>query len=116
MLQASVFIFWIIFITNIHATKLVGSIRNTSYYSTDTKVVITYNNNCSECICNVFFSNLPPLYVGLNCYKNNKTCELFSNYSTSATIQINVNSTFIFIQQPPLQNRTTGNYTSIFLL
>ncbi len=79
------------------------------YVSNDTSVVITYTNTCSECICHGFFSSVPSLYVGLNCYKNNKTCQLFSNYSTPSIMTMNPDSTFIFIQQPPVQNRTTGN-------
>ncbi len=98
-----------VIIIDIDCTTPVGYIYNATYVSNNTKVVITYKNTCSECICNGFFFSVTPLYVGLNCYTNNKTCELFANYSTSSMVIMNLNSTFIFIQQPPLPNTTTGN-------
>ena len=79
------------------------------YVSNDATIVMTYQNTCTECICSGFFSSLPSLYIGLNCYKRNKTCKLFANYSTPSMITMNPDSTFIFIQQPPVQNTTTGN-------
>jgi hypothetical protein len=94
----------------------IGYIYNATYVSNDTNVVITYKNTCSECICYGFFSSVTPLYVGLNCYKNTKTCELFADYSTSSMVMMNLNSTFIFIQQPPSQNTTTGNKTFLTVL
>ena len=98
-------------------TKPVTFIYNASYVSSISSVIITYQNDCSECICQSLFSNVFPQYVGLNCYKNNKTCVLFTTYSSlSSMIQINLDSTFIFIQQPLLQNTSEGNKTSIFIL
>ncbi len=87
----------------------VGYIYNATYVSNDTTIFITYTNTCTECICNGFFSSVPSLYVGLNCYTSNKTCQLFANYSTPSMMVMNFNSTFIFIQLPPVQNTTTGN-------
>jgi len=97
-------------VIKIDCTARVGYIYNATYVSTNIVTIITYQNTCSECICYGFFSSVPPLYVGFNCYKNNNTCALFANYSSSSsTVMINLNSTFIFIQQPPSQNATTGN-------
>jgi hypothetical protein len=52
------------------------------------------------------------MYVGLNCNKINKTCILFANYSSPSTMMINLNSTFVFIKQPPSQNTSNGNKRS----
>jgi hypothetical protein len=92
-----------------------GYIYNATYVSNNTKVVITYNNTCSECICDGFFSSASPSYVGLNCYTNNKTCELFANYSTSSMVMMNLNSTFIFIQLPPSQDTATQQPTTQYM-
>jgi len=111
-------VFFLIFtmiIINVNCTVPVGYIQNATYVSNDTTIVITYQNTCTECICNGFFSTLPPSYVGLNCYKSNKTCALFANYLTPSTMMMNPDSTFIFIQQPPVQNITTGNSTFLIL-
>ncbi|UJR20052.1 hypothetical protein I4U23_023186 [Adineta vaga] len=105
----------LILIINVRYINGLGFIYNASYISSSSSssanTIITYRNTCSECICYAFFSNTPPLYVGLNCYNNNnKTCELFSNYSSASIVQSNSDSTLIFIQQPPLQNKT-ADYT-----
>jgi hypothetical protein len=97
-------------ITNIDCSRPVGYIYNATCDSNSTTTVITYKDTCKECICYGFFSTVVPLYVGLNCYTNNKTCKLFTNYSSSTMININSDSTFIFIQLPPAQDTTTGNY------
>ena len=98
----------------------IGYIYNASYSSTSIDTFIKYNQTCSECICNAFFSNISSPYVGLNCYKNNKTCQLFVNYSTSTIIEININATFMFIPRPPppslLLNVTTGNSIAFTLI
>ena len=96
-------------IFEIDCTRRIGSIYNATYTSPNVTAVITFKNSCTECICYGFFSTVPSLYVGLNCYQNNKTCALFANYSSSSIVKNNINSTFIFIQQPPSQNTTTGN-------
>ncbi|CAF1184096.1 unnamed protein product [Adineta steineri] len=93
----------------IDCTTRIGYIYNATYVSNDTITVITYRNTCSECICYAFFSNVSSSYVGLNCYKSNKTCVLFANYSTPSTMNMNLNSTFIFIKKPPTQNTTAGH-------
>ena len=98
----------IVAVTNIYCATRIGYIYNATYASTNITAIVTYNNTCSECICYGFFSSVSPLYVGLNCYKNNKTCALFANYSSSSIVKSDVNSIFIFIQQPPPQNTTTG--------
>ncbi|CAF1048765.1 unnamed protein product [Adineta steineri] len=104
----SVFMLFVVavnFVT-IDCTTRIGYIYNATYVSNDTVTVITYRNTCSECICYAFFSNVSSSYVGLNCYKSNKTCVLFANYSTPSTMNTNLNSTFIFIKKPPTQNTT----------
>lgn len=80
--------------------------------SSNVTTIRTYENTCDECICYGFLSNITSLYLGFNCYKNNHTCSFFTNYSSSTMMTINVNSTFIFVQQPPQSSRpniTTGN-------
>jgi len=99
----------IVAVVNIDCTTRIGYIYNARYVSTNITAVLTYKNACSECICYGFFSSVPSLYVGLNCYENNKTCELFANYSSPSTIMTDLNSTFIFIQLPPSQNTIAGN-------
>ena len=96
-------------VVNIDCTTRIGYIYNASYVSNNIPDVVTYKNECSEFICYGLFSSVPPLYVGLNCYKNNKTCALFANYSSPSATKIDPNSIFIFLQQPPSQNTTTGN-------
>ncbi len=109
MLRSVFFLILVVIIIDVECTRRLGYIYNATYVSNDTTIVITYKNTCSECICNAFFSSVPPLYVGLNCYQSSKTCQLFANYSAPSTMVWNPNSTFIFIQQPPVQNTTTGN-------
>ena len=94
--------------------KRLGHIRNGSYVSNDTKVLRTFVNTCSECICDGFFSMVSPVYVGLNCYQSRKTCELFANYSIPSMITRNDDSTFIFLQLPPVENKTTGTDMSTY--
>jgi hypothetical protein len=96
---------------NINCTTRIGRIYNTSYVSNVTSIVMTYKNTCSECICNAFFSAVSPLYMGLNCYTNNKTCRLFANFSSLSLVK-DLNATFIFIQLPPFQSIITGNWTA----
>ncbi len=103
MIPSLHFLILIMIMSNVAYQKQIGYIYNASYVSNDTTTIIMYNNACSECICYGFFSSVLPLYVGLNCYKN-KRCILFTNYSTPSTMAVNLNSTFIFIQQPPSQN------------
>lgn len=99
-------------IVSIDCIKLVGYIYNATYSSNDTVANMTYKNTCAECICQGFFYNMSQLYIALNCYKNIKKCEFFTNYSNSSTIKINLNSTFIFIQQPPIrQNKQLSKFT-----
>jgi len=81
----------------------IGYIYNASYSSTSIDTFIKYNQTCSECICNAFYSQMIPKYLSFNCYTSNKTCALFANYSATSTIQINLDSTFIFLQKPPSQ-------------
>ncbi len=109
MLRSIFFLIFAVNIIDVVCTIRIGTIYNTIYVSNDTTTVITYKNTCQECICNAFFFSVPPLYVGLNCYQKNNTCELFANYSTPSMMETNLDSTFIFIQQPPVQNTTTGN-------
>ncbi len=113
MIQSVFLLILIMAVGNIDCTTSLGYIYNATYASTNISAIITYQNTCSECICYGFFSSVPPLYVGLNCYKNNKTCALFANYSSASMVKIYLNSTFIFIQQPSLQNTITGNLESI---
>ncbi len=109
MFRPVFFLIFTMIIINVGCTIRVGYILNATYVSNDTTVVITYRNTCTECICNGFFSSVPSLYAGLNCYTSNKTCQLFANYSTPSMMMMNFDSTFIFIQLPPVQNTTTGN-------
>ena len=111
-MKRSVFLpFWFMIIIDVGCTERLGYIRNAAYISDDSEIIILYNNTCSECICNGFFSSVSPAYVGLNCYENNKTCELFANYSSSSLsmVTMSLDSTFIFTEQPPSQNQTAGN-------
>jgi len=109
MIRSVFLLILIMALVNIACTISIGYIYNVSYVSTNISAVVTYENTCSECICHGLVASVPPLYVGLNCYTNNKTCVLFANYSSPSTIKIDFNSTFIFIQPPPSQNTTTGN-------
>ena len=65
-------------IIHINSAEVISLIDNAAYISNTTQIITTYQNACSECICNAFFSNILSPYVGLNCYKNNKTCQLFN--------------------------------------
>ncbi|CAF4074379.1 unnamed protein product [Adineta steineri] len=96
-------------VIDVDCTIRIGYIYNATYVSTNITAVITYNNSCSECICYGLLSTVPSLYVGMNCYTNNKTCALFANYLiSSSTIKTDLNSIFIFIQQSLSQNTTTA--------
>ena len=108
MLRLVFFLIFTVINIEIACTIPLGYIQNAAYVSSGTAVVITYTNTCAECICSGFFSTVPSSYVGLNCYRNNKTCELFANYSTSSMITINLDSTFIFIQQSSVQHTKIG--------
>jgi hypothetical protein len=100
-------------IVDIDCTQVISYIYNASYVSVNSSVIITYTNECSECICQGLFANASPAYIGLNCYNNNNTCALFTDYSSSTAIKINLNSIFIFIEQSTLQNTTTREVLSI---
>ena len=111
-----VFLFFLaLSVGNIDCAVRIGHINNATFISNITSTIITYKSTCDECLCNAFFSAQPPLYVGLNCYANNKTCHLFANYSSPSVILTDFNSTFSFVRIPPLQNVTTGNWTPLFL-
>lgn len=96
-------------IFNINCTINIGRIYNASYSSNEMSVSTTYQNSCSECICQTFYSTVIPLYTTLNCFTNNKTCQLFTNFSSTSLLRVDLNSLFIFTHLPPLQNTTTGN-------
>jgi hypothetical protein len=100
-------------VVNIDCKVPIGRIYNATYISIVTSMVITYKNTCDECLCYGFFSTESPLYVGLNCYAKNKTCHLFANYSSLSAMEIDFNSTFIFVQLPQLPDVTTGNGISL---
>ncbi|CAF1512456.1 unnamed protein product [Adineta steineri] len=98
-------------VANVGCTIRISYIYNATYVSTNITAVIAYNNSCSECICYGFLSTVPSLYAGMNCYTNNKTCALFASYLSLSAIKIDLNSIFIFIQQPLSQNTTTAAST-----
>ncbi|CAF1482311.1 unnamed protein product [Adineta steineri] len=99
-------------VVNVDCTIRIGYIYNATYVSTNITAVIAYNNSCSECICYGLLSTVPSLYVGMNCYTNNKTCALFASYLSLSAIKIDLNSIFIFIQQSISQNTTTESIAS----
>ncbi|UJR24206.1 hypothetical protein I4U23_027172 [Adineta vaga] len=97
-------------IVNIDGAKRIAYVYNASYISVNHSVSITYQNTCSECICQGLLANVYPPYVGLNCYNNNKTCVLFTEYTSISMIRINLDSTFIFTQLSLLQNTSTVSF------
>jgi hypothetical protein len=96
----------------VDGTTLLNSIDNAAYISSNMANALAYNGTCNQCICQAFFSNSSLNYQALNCYKNNKTCLLFSNYVLKSMIQINLNSTLIFKQVQSLQ---TTNQSKLIL-
>jgi hypothetical protein len=106
MIQTLCFLIFVIITGNVACATPIGYIYNASYVSNDIETFITYKDTCSECICNAFFLTVLSKYISLNCYTSNKTCALFANYSTPSSVEVNLDSTFIFMQQPPSQNET----------
>jgi len=50
-------------IIHINSAEFISLIDNAAYISNTTKIITTYQNACSECICNAFFSNISSPYV-----------------------------------------------------
>ena len=109
MIKTFCFLIFAIITNNVAGATSIGYIFNASYVSNEIETFVTYKDACSECICNAFFPTVLPKYISLNCYTRNKTCALFANYSTPpSSVAVNLDSTFIFMQQPPSQNKTTS--------
>jgi hypothetical protein len=85
------------------STIQVGIIQNFSLIASSHVVVAT---TCHECVCTMLTNSS---IFALNCVAINSSCQLLSNYSTSFvySIQSNANSTFYFLQLPPIPNITT---------
>lgn len=112
-------IFWFILINTvmkINCTIWIGHISNVTHIPAVADLVITYQTTCSECICKSFFSAEPFSYVGLNCYRNNKTCCLFAHFSSSTVLKEDFNSIFLFTELPPSSVISTGEYASLTFL
>jgi hypothetical protein len=95
----------------VDGTTQIGLIDNAAYISSNLTNTLSYNGTCLECMCYALFSNTSSNYSGLNCYKNNQTCLLFTNYLSKSMLRININSTFSF-----LQNLTDGDLFGIFFI
>ncbi|CAF1318286.1 unnamed protein product [Adineta steineri] len=85
-----------------------GCIPNVTFISNDTKL-IQLNFTFSQCACYLAIYN----YTGFNYYTDNQTCELFKNFNTSYTTEVNMQVQFCFTNQPSVQNLlTTAGSTS----
>lgn len=71
----------------------VGYIENAILVAPNTSRTLIYGT-CNECLCIMLNSNQS--IVSLNCYKTNKTCYLFFNYSQSFIYQMENKSETIF--------------------
>jgi len=93
----------------VDSTTLISSINNAAYVSVNSTNVLSYNGSCDECICYAFFSNILFNSEALNCYKNNKTCLLFTNYISKSLIQIDLNSILLFKPLESLETTSESN-------
>ena len=94
----------------VNGTRQVTYIDNAEYTLNDSTNVLLYNITCSQCICFAFFSNNPVNYEVINCYKDNKSCLLFTNYLSQSMIRININSTLVHKQNQSSQTTNEGEY------
>jgi hypothetical protein len=85
------------------STIQVGVIQNFSLIASSHVVIAT---TCHECVCTMLTNSS---FFALNCFAINSSCQLLSNYSISFVynIQSNANSTFYFLQLPPIPSITT---------
>lgn len=75
----------------------IGSISNTTFVSTNNKIL--HNLSCSDCTC-VALVNIS---IAWNCLTMNNSCILIKNYSSNDSGLISMaNSTFFFRQVPPI--------------
>jgi hypothetical protein len=87
----------------------IGCNNNAAYVSSNMINALSYNGTCNQCICYAFFSNSSSNYQALNCYKNNQTCLLFSNFVSYSMVHIDLNSTLMFTQSQSLQSINQNN-------
>jgi hypothetical protein len=95
---ATLLLFQLIFI-DIQAIQ-VGFIQNASLIPSDTSSSFVYGS-CDACLCAMLNSN--QTIVSFNCYKNNGTCRLFTDYLLTVLYQLTdkSDSIFYFLQLPP---------------
>lgn len=98
-----------------YSTVRIGYINNSAMLTVNAPQLINYTNTCNECICSALLMNTTAAYVGLNCYRSTRICALFTNYSSTTHLSVNVDSTFIFRQLPSSSNVSTGARVIAFL-
>ena len=63
----------------------------------DRNQTVMFNGSCDECLCNVFSNNSTANSVALNCFAN-QTCQLFSTFPVSYTLQPSFGAQLYFLQ------------------
>ncbi|UJR19909.1 hypothetical protein I4U23_023041 [Adineta vaga] len=99
-------IFALIFITWIETIRI-GSIHGMAL-SSSTISLISMNKSCHECICTMIQSQN---ILGISC-SYNRTCLIFTNYSSLYILNNASNSTFHFLVFPPESEFTTYQSTN----
>ena len=97
-----------IFLFNTVSSIRIGSISNATYQASI--VGETYSNmSCQECTC-IALNNSA---VGWNCMRNNRTCQLIKNYTSTDTGLMPINNITFSFRQTPSKLLTTINATTI---
>ena len=89
----------VLFITPAYSIS-VGLINDVQY-QTVSSLPITVNGSCEDCVCqHISFGGSVP-FVMFNCYEDERTCDLYLNYSLRYTLVANSNSKVFFFERLP---------------
>ena len=117
----NIIIFFLVFDNAILAAR-VGIIYNTLLTIAPPSSMTMNRSTCHECVCAMLKSTGNSSIVSFHCYKksnNSVECRLFTkiNYSAShvTSIEINLNSTFYFLQLPPNNQSTIVTTNTVTL-
>jgi len=81
---------------------IIGKIENNIMVGTTSNLLM--NITLDQCICQMMtMSNA--LITALNYFQINQTCQLFNSNISSITIELNFNSSFIFINQSEINSK-----------
>ena len=96
----------LIFLTSCN-TMAVVRIYSAEYPSITYSHMISYEQNCYECLCLAYSLNQSVHHDGFNCYRRNRTCSFFHSIIMSSSLIVNTDSTVYYFAN--LTESDTGN-------